>query len=275
MDDHDGLGAEDAPAERKRVTRRTFVAARPPRERRSASARPARWAPARRPRRRRRTRNDDREFEGLVLRNGKIHTMDRSDRRRGRGPDQERPLRRGRPTRRIAHKAKVIDLKGRTVVPGLIEGHVHVVSLANRPGYHVVIENATNIAEHPGDARRAAAATSRRASSSPRWAAGARTSSPSAACRRSPSSTRQSPTGRSSSTRRRRPGGDEQPRQGVLRERIRRAGRPGRRQPDGRDRDRQPEPGEPRALPPAHAADVRGQEAQHDRRDGATRRASA
>ncbi len=42
---------------------------------------------------------------------------------------------------------KVINLKGRTVVPGLIEGHVHVVSLANRPGYHVVIENATNIAE--------------------------------------------------------------------------------------------------------------------------------
>jgi predicted amidohydrolase YtcJ len=43
-------------------------------------------------------------------------------------------------------QVEVIDLKGRTVVPGLIEGHVHIVSLANRPGYHVVIENAKDIA---------------------------------------------------------------------------------------------------------------------------------
>ncbi len=33
------------------------------------------------------------------------------------------------------------------MVPGLIEGHVHFVSLCNRPGHHVVIENATNIAD--------------------------------------------------------------------------------------------------------------------------------
>src|SRR5262245_36725336 len=37
--------------------------------------------------------------------------------------------------------ARVIDLKGRTVVPGLIEPHVHIVSLANRPGYHTILEN--------------------------------------------------------------------------------------------------------------------------------------
>lgn len=42
--------------------------------------------------------------------------------------------------------AKVYDLRGRTVVPGLIEGHVHIVSLANRPGYHVLIEDAADIA---------------------------------------------------------------------------------------------------------------------------------
>ena len=41
----------------------------------------------------------------------------------------------------------MINLKGKTVVPGLIEGHVHVVSLANRPGYHTVIEQATIIAD--------------------------------------------------------------------------------------------------------------------------------
>src|SRR4030095_7538187 len=42
----------------------------------------------------------------------------------------------------------VIDLQGRTVVPGLIESHTHFVSLANRPGYHVAQwELASNIAE--------------------------------------------------------------------------------------------------------------------------------
>jgi predicted amidohydrolase YtcJ len=40
-----------------------------------------------------------------------------------------------------------IDLRGRTVVPGLIEGHIHSVSLANRPGYHTILENTTSIRE--------------------------------------------------------------------------------------------------------------------------------
>jgi predicted amidohydrolase YtcJ len=44
--------------------------------------------------------------------------------------------------------AKVINLKGRTVVPGLIESHTHFVSLANRPGYHVAgLELARNLGE--------------------------------------------------------------------------------------------------------------------------------
>lgn len=42
---------------------------------------------------------------------------------------------------------RVIDLKGRTVVPGLIEAHIHSVSLANRPGYHTILENTTSIRE--------------------------------------------------------------------------------------------------------------------------------
>jgi hypothetical protein len=43
---------------------------------------------------------------------------------------------------------RVINLRGRTVVPGLIESHTHFVSLANRPGYHVAdLELAASIAE--------------------------------------------------------------------------------------------------------------------------------
>ena len=43
--------------------------------------------------------------------------------------------------------ARVIDLRGRTVVPGIIEAHIHSVSLANRPGYHTILENTASIRE--------------------------------------------------------------------------------------------------------------------------------
>jgi predicted amidohydrolase YtcJ len=42
---------------------------------------------------------------------------------------------------------RVIDLRGRTVIPGIVEGHIHSVSLANRPGYHTILENTTSIRE--------------------------------------------------------------------------------------------------------------------------------
>jgi predicted amidohydrolase YtcJ len=82
----------------------------------------------------------------LILANGKIHTVDARDSVVPEvGIRAGRIVRVGRQPR--PREARVIDLKGATVVPGLIEGHVHIVSLANRPGYHVVIENARNIAE--------------------------------------------------------------------------------------------------------------------------------
>jgi predicted amidohydrolase YtcJ len=84
----------------------------------------------------------------LVLVNGRIHTMD--DRA---SVVSAVAMRDGRFVEvghgaRDAHDAQVINLRGRTVVPGLIESHTHFVSLANRPGYHVAQwELAANVAE--------------------------------------------------------------------------------------------------------------------------------
>jgi predicted amidohydrolase YtcJ len=82
----------------------------------------------------------------LVLVNGKIHTIDVNDTvvntvtiRNGRFVAVG-----GRPPKAGAG-VRVIDLRGRTVVPGLVEPHIHIVSLGNRPGYHTILENTTSI----------------------------------------------------------------------------------------------------------------------------------
>lgn len=84
----------------------------------------------------------------LVLVNGRIHTMDAQDSvvrsvaiKNGRFAAVGNDLRGQFP------RAEVIDLRGRTVVPGVIEAHDHIVSMANRPGYHTPIESAASIAE--------------------------------------------------------------------------------------------------------------------------------
>lgn len=82
----------------------------------------------------------------LMLTNGRIHTLDQRN-----AVVRTVTIRNGRfaavgdsaPPRQPG--MRVIDLKGRTVVPGLIEAHVHIVSLANRPGYHTILENTTSI----------------------------------------------------------------------------------------------------------------------------------
>jgi predicted amidohydrolase YtcJ len=84
----------------------------------------------------------------LILINGRIHTLDARN-----TIVRNVTVRDGRvatlsdtaPPR--AAGARVIDLRGRTAVPGLIEAHVHIVSLANRPGYHTILENTRSIRE--------------------------------------------------------------------------------------------------------------------------------
>jgi hypothetical protein len=85
----------------------------------------------------------------IALVNGHIHTMDDDDSvvdavliRDGRFAAVGRGVQAGGPG------VQVINLHGRTVVPGLIESHTHFVSLANRPGHHVAqLELAGTIAE--------------------------------------------------------------------------------------------------------------------------------
>src|SRR5438094_779268 len=82
-----------------------------------------------------------------VFMNGKIHTMDDENTvvsavsiRDGRFAEV------GHASRgQHGHDTKVIDLRGRTVVPGIIDNHNHIVLMGNRPGYHTPLENALSI----------------------------------------------------------------------------------------------------------------------------------
>ena len=83
----------------------------------------------------------------LVLTNGRIHTLDAAN-----TIATSVTIRNGRFVAVNAAPAagpgvRIIDLGGRTVVPGLVEPHIHIVSLANRPGYHTILENTTSIRE--------------------------------------------------------------------------------------------------------------------------------
>src|SRR5213596_2641739 len=86
--------------------------------------------------------------DGLTFVNGRIHTMDEDN-----SVVSSVAIRDGRfvavgNAANPGPGSKVVNLHGRTVVPGLIESHTHFVSLANRPGYHVAQwELASNIAE--------------------------------------------------------------------------------------------------------------------------------
>jgi len=86
----------------------------------------------------------------VILENGRIHTMDDHGTvaswvavKDGRFMD----VGRGSSQVRAGRKTRVIDLGGRTVVPGIIDNHNHLVLMGNRPGYHTPLENAHSLAE--------------------------------------------------------------------------------------------------------------------------------
>ena len=85
----------------------------------------------------------------LILVNGKIHTMDAKN-----TIASAVVVKDGRFIE-VGHAARVqrgpetvvIDLRGRTVVPGIIDNHNHLVLMGNRPGHHTPLENAYSIAD--------------------------------------------------------------------------------------------------------------------------------
>jgi predicted amidohydrolase YtcJ len=85
-------------------------------------------------------------FDELAFVNGRIHTMNGNNTivntvtiSNGRFSAV------GGATPRSTAGRRIIDLKGRTVVPGIIDNHNHIVLMGNRPGYHTPLENATSI----------------------------------------------------------------------------------------------------------------------------------
>jgi predicted amidohydrolase YtcJ len=86
----------------------------------------------------------------VILQNGRIHTMDEHGTvastvaiKDGRFMQVER----GRTHIHAGRKTRVIDLRGRTVVPGIIDNHNHLVLMGNRPGHHTPLENAHSLDE--------------------------------------------------------------------------------------------------------------------------------
>jgi predicted amidohydrolase YtcJ len=84
--------------------------------------------------------------EELVFMNGRIHTMDAKS-----AVVNTVTVRNGRFTAvggavpRPAAGRRIVDLRGRTAVPGIIDNHNHIVLMGNRPGYHTPLENAASI----------------------------------------------------------------------------------------------------------------------------------
>src|SRR5262245_18825675 len=82
----------------------------------------------------------------LGLINGKIHAMDAANRvvsqvliRNGRFAAV------GNNVVRREAGLRIVDLKGKTVIPGIIDAHNHIVLVGNRPGWHTPLEHVLTI----------------------------------------------------------------------------------------------------------------------------------
>src|SRR5690349_9777569 len=74
--------------------------------------------------------------DDLLLTNGAIHTMDAKDTVVNRLRVQDgRVVGSGNAMPPTTNCTRTLDLKGRTVVPGLIDNHNHIVLLGQRPGH--------------------------------------------------------------------------------------------------------------------------------------------
>jgi predicted amidohydrolase YtcJ len=80
----------------------------------------------------------------LAFVNGRIHTMDSANRvvsqvviRNGRFAAAGNDV--------VARGQKVVDLGGKTVIPGIIDAHDHIVLVGNRPGWHTPLEHVLTI----------------------------------------------------------------------------------------------------------------------------------
>jgi predicted amidohydrolase YtcJ len=85
--------------------------------------------------------------QALALVNGRIHTMDAKNRvvsevliENGRFVEVGRKVDR-------SGRVKVIDLRGKTVIPGIIDAHNHIVLVGNRPGRHIGMEHVFTLPE--------------------------------------------------------------------------------------------------------------------------------
>src|SRR5688572_5213845 len=96
----------------------------------------------------------------LALINGRIHTMDPNNR-----IVSQVLIRNGRfiavgngivPT---GGNTRVVDLMGKTVIPGIIDAHNHIVLVGNRPGWHTPLEHVFTIQDAVWELKAAAAVT--------------------------------------------------------------------------------------------------------------------
>jgi predicted amidohydrolase YtcJ len=96
--------------------------------------------------------NGPRGERDLVLHGGRIHTMNgRHDVVRALAVRDGRVAYAGNSLaaalRALPERPRLIDLRGRTAIPGIIDNHNHLVLMGNRPGRHTPLENAYSVAD--------------------------------------------------------------------------------------------------------------------------------